>query len=92
MAASQADQSGDETALVATLYQCESADDWLAGLEANPTAGNRTSYTRDTAIAFLDVMCVTSIAATVCHDALAKDLLSYGADDPRLPALQEPAP
>lgn len=92
MVAAEQETGESETAILATLDQCESAEDWIIGLQAHPTAGSFTSYTRAEAIDFLDLACVRRIDAGVCIDASEQGHLTFELDDPRLPELQVPRP
>ncbi len=92
MIAAENETGENETAILATLDECETAEDWIVGLQAHPTAGSFTSYTRAEAIDFLDLACVRRIDAVVCIDAAEHGHLSFELDDPRLPELQVPRP
>ncbi|MDR6144200.1 hypothetical protein QE375_003754 [Microbacterium foliorum] len=90
MVAAEQETGESETAILATLDECATADDWIGGLQAHPTAGSFTSYTRAEAIDLLDIACIRRIDAVVCQDAAEQDHLSFELDDPRLPELQVP--
>lgn len=92
MVAAEQETGESETAILATLDECETAEDWIVGLQAHPTAGSFTSYTRAEAIDLLDIACIRRIDAVVCLDAAEQGHLSFELDDPRLPELQVPRP
>ncbi|WP_404435171.1 hypothetical protein LG322_08440 [Microbacterium aerolatum] len=81
-----------DTAILATLDECATADDWISGLQAHPKAGTLTSYSRTEAIELLDIACVSRVDAVVCIDAANAGHLTYELDDPRLTELQVPRP
>lgn len=90
MVAAEQETGESETAILATLDECATADDWIGGLQAHPTAGSFTSYTRAEAIDLLDIACIRRIDAVVCQDAAQHGHLSFELDDPRLAELQVP--
>ena len=92
MVAAEQETGDSETAILATLDECATAEDWIVGLQAHPTAGSFTSYTRTEAIEFLDLACIRRIDAGVCIDAAEQGHLTFELDDPRLPELQVPRP
>jgi hypothetical protein len=92
MVAAEQETGESETAILATLDECTNSEDWIVGLQAHPTAGSFTSYTRDEAIDFLDIACIRRIDAVVCLDAAEQGHLTFELDDPRLPELQVPRP
>ncbi|MCI1019383.1 hypothetical protein HWD99_12170 [Microbacterium sp. C5A9] len=92
MVAAEHETGESESAILATLDECENAEDWIVGLQAHPTAGSFTSYTRAEAINLLDIACIRRIDAVVCIDAAEQGHLSFELDDPRLPELQVPRP
>jgi hypothetical protein len=79
-----------DTAILATLDDCLTADQWINALQEHPKAGTLTSYTRQDAIEFLDMACIRRSDAAVCIDAAAQGHLTYELDDPRLVELQVP--
>lgn len=92
MIAAEQETGESETAILNTLDECATSDDWIVGLQAHPTAGSFTSYTRAEAIDFLDLACIRRIDAVVCIDAAEEGHLTFELDDPRLPELQVPRP
>lgn len=92
MVAAEQETGESETAILATLDKCATAENWFVGLQAHPTAGSFTSYTRPEAIDFLDLACIRRIDAVVCIDAAKQGHLTFELDDPRLPELQVPRP
>lgn len=90
MAAAELEPAESDRAILSTLDTCVTADLWIVALQAHPLAGTLTSYTRDDAVAFLDLACMRRVDAVVCVDAAAQGLLSYELDDPRLVELQVP--
>ncbi len=90
MIAAENEPSESEVALLATLDQCGSSEQWILGIQEHPTAGSFTSYSRAEAIDFLDLACIRRTNAAVCVDAAAEGHLSYELDDPRLVEQQVP--
>jgi len=90
MIAAENEPSESEVALLATLDQCGSSEQWILGIQEHPTAGSFTSYSRAEAIDFLDLACIRRTDAAVCVDAAAEGHLSYELDDPRLVEQQVP--
>lgn len=90
MQAAEREATESDTALLSTLDACETADAWIAALQAHPTAGVLIEYTREDAIESLDFFCVRRVDASVCVDAAAAGMLTYELDDPRLAELQIP--
>lgn len=92
MQAASQEATESDTLILATLDECEKADDWIAALQRYPEAGALIEYSRADAIEFLDMACIRRIDAPTCIDAAEQGLLSYELDDPRLPELQIPRP
>lgn len=90
MIAAEQETGESETAILATLDECANSEDWIVRLQAHPTAGSFTSYTRAEAIDLLDIACIRRIDAVVCIDAAEQGHLTFELDDPRLPDLQVP--
>lgn len=90
MAIAAREETASDVAILATLDECVAADDWIAALQKHPGAGSLVSYTREEAIAFLDLACIRRIDAPTCIDAAEQGLLSFELDDPRLDDLQIP--
>jgi hypothetical protein len=90
MQAAEREANESDTALLATLDACETADSWIAALQAHPGAGVLIEYTRGDAIESLDSYCVRRVDAPVCVDAAASGMLTYELDDTRLDELQVP--
>lgn len=90
MVAAENEPSESEVALLATLDQCGTSEQWILGIQEHPTAGSFTSYSRAEAIDFLDLACIRRTDAVVCIDAAAQGHLTYALDDPRLVELQVP--
>ncbi|WP_240773590.1 hypothetical protein [Plantibacter sp. M259] len=90
MVAAENEPSESEVALLATLDQCGTSEQWILGIQEHPTAGSFTSYSRAEAIDFLDLACIRHTDAVVCIDAAAQGHLTYELDDPRLVELQVP--
>ncbi len=84
MIAAENEPSESEVALLATLDQCGSSEQWILGIQEHPTAGSFTPYSRAEAIDFLDLACIRRTDAAVCVDAAAGGHLTYELDDPRL--------
>lgn len=90
MIAAEDEHFDSEVALLATLHECGTAEQWILGLQAHPTAGTLTEYSRAQAIEFLDLACIRRVDAVVGVDAAAQGHLTYEPDDPWLAELQVP--
>lgn len=90
MIAAENEPSESEVALLATLDECGTSEQWILGIQEHPTAGAFMSYSRAEAIDFLDLACIGRTDAVVCVDAAAQGHLTYELDDPRLVERQVP--
>jgi hypothetical protein len=83
-AAAGASDADVESALVATLSECRSVDDWVAALREHPSAGAQPSYSTSDAHDVLNLVCLLGPDTVVCAEAAERDLLDFDLDDPRL--------
>jgi hypothetical protein len=88
-AAADASDADAEDALVATLSECRTVDDWVAALKEHPSAGALTSYSTADAHSVLNLVCLLGPESVVCSEAAERDLLDFDLDDPRLRELDE---
>lgn len=61
----------NDAELLATLTACETVDEWVAALQANPGAGSFESYTVAEAEELLSMTCARAPEAVVCVDGAA---------------------
>jgi len=74
----------NDAELFETLLECNSVDDWVAGLKANPAAGSLITYSTDDAHEFLNLICIRQPEAELCAEASSRGILDFDLDDPRL--------
>jgi len=74
----------NDVEVIRTLSECESVDDWVAALKANPAAGSLTSYKTEDAHEFLGLVCVREPDTALCAEASEMGILDFELDDPRL--------
>ena len=87
-AAGAPDADADE-ALVATLSDCRTVDDWVGALKEHPEAGSENSYSTTDAHAVLNLVCLLGPDTVVCAEAAERSLLDFDLDDPRLRELAD---
>jgi hypothetical protein len=87
--AAEATDAQADTALVATLSECRTVDDWVAALKEHPSVGALTSYSTSDAHDVLNLVCLLGPDTIVCGEAAERDLLDFDLDDPRLRELDE---
>ena len=83
-AAASASDTDAEKALVATLSDCRTVDDWVAALKEHPGVGAEDSYSTTDAHAVLNLVCLLGPDTVVCAEAGERNLLDFDLDDPRL--------
>jgi hypothetical protein len=87
--AADASETDAEAALVATLSDCRTVDDWVAALKEHPGAGALPTYSTSDAHGVLNLVCLLGPGTVVCADAAERDLLDFELDDPRLRDLED---